>query len=272
MPAHPFDTAITLEPLESGRRAGHTRPEWANMVGPFGGITAATLLRAAEEHPQRHGDPLALTVNFLAPIAEGSFEISARPVRTNRTNQHWVLELDQDDEPRATGTAVLGVTRESWSDTETTAPVVPAPEQLPSRVAAGDPAEMIMWLRNYDLRFVTGPMPANGDGPGPSSTTTLWARDASGRTLDHAGLAAMCDVFYPRVFLRRGGFVPAGTISVTMYFHASRDELHAQGDDFVLCTAHANRFSGGYFDQSARLWSRSGALLATTHQLVYFKG
>jgi len=40
----------------------------------------------------------------------------------------------------------------------------------------------------------------------------------------------------------------------------------------VLCTAHANRFSLGYFDQSAQLWTRDGALLATTHQIVYFKG
>ncbi|CQD15250.1 hypothetical protein BN1232_03258 [Mycobacterium lentiflavum] len=34
---------------------------------------------------------------------------------------------------------------------------------------------------------------------------------------------------------------------------------------------HADRFTHGYSDQSAQVWSRGGALLATTHQIVYFK-
>ena len=38
-----------------------------------------------------------------------------------------------------------------------------------------------------------------------------------------------------------------------------------------LATAHANRFTRGYFDQSAQVWSRDGVLPATTHQIVYFK-
>ena len=41
---------------------------------------------------------------------------------------------------------------------------------------------------------------------------------------------------------------------------------------YVLGTAHANRFSRGYFDQTAEVWGRDGVLLATTQQIVYFKG
>lgn len=73
-------------------------------------------------------------------------------------------------------------------------------------------------------------------------------------------------------FLRRGGFFPAGTISLTTYFHANGHELENIGGDYVLGSAHANRFSDGYFDQSAHVWTRDGALLASTHQIVYFKG
>ncbi len=66
--------------------------------------------------------------------------------------------------------------------------------------------------------------------------------------------------------------LPAGTISLTTYFLADQRQLDAVGDEFVLATAHANRFSGGYFDQSAQVWTRDGLLLAATHQVVYFKG
>lgn len=238
------------------------------MVGPFGGITAAAMLRAIEAHPDRIGEPLALTVNFAAPIADGDFDITLRAARTNRTNQHWVVELSQDGVAKTTATAVFAIRRESWSDTQVQPLSAPTPEQ----VATGGSPELIPWMRLYDLRFVEGPFPGEDAQPSASSTTTLWVRDRVGRPVDYPALAALCDIFFPRVFLRRGGFVPAGTISLTTYFHADQQQLNALGDDFVLGTAYANRFTRGYFDQSAQVWTRAGGLLASTHQIVYFKG
>lgn len=72
---HPFDDAIRLDATGTHVRRGRTHPEWANMVGPFGGITAAAMLHAIESHPDRLGEPLALTVNYAAPIADGDFDI-----------------------------------------------------------------------------------------------------------------------------------------------------------------------------------------------------
>ncbi len=65
------------------------------MVGPFGGTTAATALRAILLHPALLGEPVALTVNYAAAMAEGPFSVTARPVRTNRSTQHWTVELSQ---------------------------------------------------------------------------------------------------------------------------------------------------------------------------------
>jgi acyl-CoA thioesterase len=247
---------------------GRTLPEWANMVGPFGGITAAAIVRAIDTHPDRIGEPLALTVNYAAPVVDGDFDLSLRVVRTNRTNQHWNVELRQDGEAKATATAVFATARETWADTEVRPPGAPPPEE----VTPGSMAHVVRWAQLYDMRFVEGAMPRAGAQPSPSSTTTLWVRDKAQRPVDYPALTALCDVFYPRVYLRRGGVAPAGTISLTTYFLADRRQLDAVGGDFVLATAHANRFSGGYFDQSAKVWSRNGVLLATTHQIVYFKG
>ncbi|MCV7414148.1 acyl-CoA thioesterase [Mycolicibacterium litorale] len=268
VPVHPFDEAIELEPTElAGRLRGRTRPDWANMVGPFGGMTAAVLLRAVEVQPERIGEPLALTVNFAAPVADGPFDIAVKAVRTNRTNQHWLVELWQDGAVKTNATAVFGLRRDTWSDTERAVPPVPAPAD----VAESGLPDMIVWARNYEMRYVEGGVPGPGAQPEPSSVTTLWARDRRGRALDFPSLTAMSDIFYPRVFLRQGAMSPAGTISLTTYFHADAQALHAAGGDFVLARAEANRFSRGYFDQSAELWSAAGELLVTTHQLVYFK-
>ena len=263
---HALDRAIDLEVAGDVMR-GRTQPEWANMVGPFGGITAAIFLRAIALQPDCLGEPIALTVNFAAPIVEGDFEISCRAPRTNRTNQHWIAELSQDGAVKTTATAVFGIRRDTWSDTEAVLPQAPPPEQLERDTNEALP----VWVRLYDMRFTEGGLVGATGQPGPSSTTTLWVRDMAQRGIDYPALTALSDVFIPRVFLRRG-VTPAGTISLTTYFHADRQELEMLGGDFILGSAHANRFHAGFFDQSAQLWSRNGVLLATAHQSVYFKG
>ncbi|MBM4480132.1 hypothetical protein GS444_08980 [Rhodococcus hoagii] len=84
-------------------------------------------------------------------------------------------------------------------------------------------------------------------------------RDAPPRALDFPALTSLCDVFYPRAFLRLGRYLPAGTVSLTVYFHADATLLAAQADDAVLATARAQRFGKGYFDQSGEIWGHDGA-------------
>lgn len=261
---HVFDDALSLENLGDGHYRGHTSKPYNNMVGPFGGVTAATLIRAVELHPARLGDPVSLTVNFAGPVAEGAFEISARAVRTNRSNQHWYLELSQDGTVATTATAVFGTRRETWDSLESSPPSVPAH----SDVESVDFPEFIAWANNYDMRFTAG---ALTETEAADSVATLWVRDSPPRPLDFTSLTSMSDIFYPRVFQRRGKYVAAGTISLTVHYFATADDLAAQSDDFVLATAHARRFHKGYFDQTAELWSTTGTLLATGHQVVYYK-
>lgn len=148
-------------------------------------------------------------------------------------------------------------------------PEVPGPESLSHTTLPGPP---VPWMRNYDMHYAEGAVPTDSE-ESPSSTTTLWVRQRPARALDFAALTALTDVFFPRVFLRRGRMLPAGTISLTTYFHVDSAELDRQGTDYVLAHAHAHRFARGYFDQSAQIWGGrdGGALLATSHQIVYYK-
>jgi hypothetical protein len=68
---HLFDETTHVTAGDS-RWQGRTSDDYWAFVGPFGGATAATILRALIDHPQRAGDPLSLTVNFCAPIAQGA--------------------------------------------------------------------------------------------------------------------------------------------------------------------------------------------------------
>lgn len=269
MTPHPFDEAVALDAIdaEAGRFAGRTHPAWANMVGPYGGVTAAQTLAAVMAHPKRLGEPLSLTVNFCAAMADGGFEAIARPVRTNRTTQHWIVELQQGGETVTSATAVTAIRRETWAHDEHAIPAAPSPEMLPAMRRPEAPA----WLQRYEMRFLAGDLLETlKSGPADDSLTRLWVRDEPARALDVLSLTALSDVFYPRVWRRRGQPGPAGTVSMTVYFHAGAQAL-AEAGPWLLAQATGQAFRDGFFDQSGQLWSAGGRLVATTHQTVYFK-
>ncbi|MEY3886298.1 MAG: Acyl-CoA thioesterase [Pseudomonadota bacterium] len=266
---HPFDHAVQLTKQSDGLWLGHTSTAYGNMVGPFGGITSAVLLNAIQQHPARIGDPISLTVNFAGPIEDGPFTIEAKPVRTNRSTQHWSLNLIQHNgEVATTGSAVFAIRRDTWESTEIIFPMrTPALE-----LARADTSKAPEWTRRYDLRPLKGLM-IDGQQPNHEldAVTEFWVQDDPPRPLDFLSLTSMCDSFVPRIFVRRQGRFPAGTISLTTHFHADTHMLLSQGSKHVLGLARASRFGMGYHDQSAEIWSDSQQLLATSHQLVYYK-
>lgn len=267
MSSHVFDQAIALEPQADGTFTGHTSAAYANMVGPFGGVTAAQVMNAVLLHPQRLGDPVSLTINFAAALSHAPFVVAARAARTNRSTQHWVIEVRQGGETVITATAFTALRRDTWGVDEESMPVCPPPQDVP----VGDGPMPIEWVKRYEMRPVAGAMPTVWDGSGDSSLTQLWLRDNPPRALDFASLTALADVFFPRVFVRRATLVPIGTVTMTIYFHADSSQLAASAMGYLMGQAKAQAFRNGYFDHTAQLWNEAGVLLATTQQLVYYK-
>jgi acyl-CoA thioesterase len=263
---HALDQAISLTMTAPNRFSGHCDETYLNMVGPFGGMTAATLLNAALMHPDRLGDPVSLTVNFAGPVGLGDFEIEATPLRTNRSTQHWLLLLRQNDEVMTSATAFFGTRRETWSEQAAEPPAAPPVSELPRKER-----HERAWFRHYDMRFVSGAFQPDDANATPSHDSLLWVRDEPPRPLDFAALTAVGDIFAPRIFSRRQRFTPAGTVSMTHYFHATQEDLQRAGSDFLLGQAGVSRYHHNYADQIAHLWASDGTLLLTSTQVAYFK-
>lgn len=264
---HPFDVATALRRVDDAWR-GQTSDAYWNMVGPFGGVVAATLFRAAWDHPERLGEPVALTVNFCAALAKGDFAVVARPARTNRSTQHWTMELSQGDGGAvATGTAMFGARPSTFEHR----PLSP-PEAPPFEALSRFPTSGLGWVDRFDFRFAEGAPDWNGknDEVAPARSVLRVANDPP-RPLDFVGLAALCDIFFGRILHVRRRMVPFGTVSMTAFFHASEEDLAAQGTAPVLGVADSRVFERGFHDQSAEIWSANGRLLATTHQAVYYR-
>ena len=265
---HLFDDATGVTAGDS-RWQGHTSDDYWAFVGPFGGATAATILRALVDHPQRSGDPLSLTVNFCAPIAQGAFDLDVRLVKANRSTQHWCVELTQGGTDVATlATAVFAERRPSWSHQPAEFPKAKPLEQILPYPKVEAP-----WVKQYDFRFVDGDPDFGGKAVAvpASAFSKLWIGDRIPRKLDALSLVSMSDAFFGRVFHARRELVPFGTVSLTTYFHADAEDLAKEDTSRILAVADAKIFHKSYGDQNGELWSPNGRLLATTTQIAYFK-
>ncbi len=195
-PQHLFDEATRVTAGDS-RWQGRTSPDYFAFVGPFGGFTAAIILRALMEHPQRAGDPLAITVNYCAPISEGEFDLDVRLVKANRSSQHWCVELSQGGGDVATlATAVFAERRPSWSHQQAQMPeATPFDKTMPyAKIAAP-------WIKQYDFRFVEGDPDFGAGKTGPASAYSKlldWRPHAAQDRHAVAGIDVGC-VLCPRV-------------------------------------------------------------------------
>jgi acyl-CoA thioesterase len=249
-PSHLFDEATRVVAGDS-RWQGRTSPDYWAFVGPFGGATAATILRALIEHPERAGDPLSMTVNYCALIAEGEFDLDVRLVTANRSSQHWCVELSQGGNDVATlATAVFAERRPSWSHQAAQFPQVMPFEGIVAYTKIAAP-----WVKQYDFRFIEGSL----DFPGPPNSTPasayskLWIGDRKPRKIDMLSLMSMSDAFFGRVFHAKREMMPFGTVSLTTYFHTDADDLAKEDITRVLAVADAKIFHQSYGDQSGEL-------------------
>jgi acyl-CoA thioesterase len=248
-----------------------TDDRYWNQIGPFGGWIAAALLRPVLEHPERHGSPLSITINFAAAIRAGRYDVRVELLRRNRSTSFWFVRFLQEQDGEtvhcADATVVLAVRRPMMSFAIAKAPAAPVPEDI---APANMESVRAAWMRQYDLRFVSGQpfteRPADED-----VHTVAWVRERAESSLTFASLLAMCDTSFPQIFHRVTRFVPISTVSMTVYFHASDDDLAAVGSDFILYDATMRVAYDGFFDESSTLYGRDGKLLATMEQIVWYK-
>ncbi|HKU42763.1 MAG TPA: thioesterase family protein, partial [Polyangiales bacterium] len=195
---HPLDLATQLERIDEHTLRGASSEAYRNMVGPFGGLVSATFLRAVLKDPRRQGTPVALTVNFCAPVADAPFEIKRTLLRAGKITQHWSLLYTQGDAVVASASLVCAVRRQTFGFAPAHPPEVPAASELP----AWSSTLPLKWLERFEFRFVSSVLDLR-EQPAPealSPRSVLWVQHAPARSHDFLSLAALSDVFFLRIF------------------------------------------------------------------------
>jgi acyl-CoA thioesterase len=263
MAAGDLESALALSRSGDGTWIAHADPNYESMNGMFGGWTAAVALRAICDGVDGEAVPSALTVNFVGKVEPGSdLLIKTRGVGGGRSVSYWQSELTADDVTLAVASVVLTERRETDGHLEITMPDAPDPATLDVTYPAPGP-----WGERAPVRPIFGLPPHNR----ASTYSTAWVREASGRSVDHLQLALLADHRAPRSFFWSDGPRPSSTLTLSVYFHATESELDAVGDDEILSEAFGVRGAHSTSEEHLRLWSRRGALLATSVQMGWYR-
>lgn len=262
---------MSVIPLRGGPGAWEADPDprYWNMMGPWGGWTAGLMLEAVLAEPGRNGSPVSMTMHFMAGFTEAPVQIATRLVKGGRSLSFWSSEVSQNGVAVAHGIVTLAVRPQTDVFRDKEMPLVAAPEDV---ATVQRPPGENMGPRFFQMCETKGIKNYPGlSGEAGDTQSIAWVRDVEHRPLDYVMVAMLADLYPPRIFLRRPARAPATTVSMTVYFHGSDEELGAVGDDFILAEAEGRHFNAGTFDHHAALWRRDGVLLATSEQLCWFK-
>ena len=260
-----LERALTLSRLSEGLWSGYADPNYEASNGMFGGWTTALTLRAVMGSAAGVAKPAALTINFVGKVDPGIVvRVHTRRVGGSRFVSHWQSRMTSrdDNETLAFASVVLAERRTTDGHLDVEIPDAPDPDWLEVfHPPTGPHGERTI------QRPITG-FPIFGS---VNTRSTSWVRETSGRPVDHLQLAYLSDHRAPRSWFWSDGPRLSATLTLSIYFHATDEELAEVGDDDLLSEAFGTRGADSISEEHLRLWSRQGSLLATSQQLAWYR-
>jgi acyl-CoA thioesterase len=259
-----FDTDTALTRVGTNIFEGHIDRRWWAGRGPNGGYIAAIILRGlsmAVADPER--TPRSLTVQYIAPPAEGPVRVLVNVERVGRSTTMLSARMVQRDLLLANALAAFARSRPGIEYLE-----VPMPDILPPE--AIEPLEPPQWeflsfISRYERRQVARDPFFSGSG---RAHTAGWLRLAEPRILDYLLAAAFTDAWMPSVMPLLQEPLPVPTIDLTIHFRARLPLPGAKPEDFYFVDFRSRCGAEGFFEEDGEIWSRDGTLLVQSRQLA----
>jgi acyl-CoA thioesterase len=259
------DTPLTS--VAPGRWTTIAEPLWSNPGGGlWGGYAIGLAIRVLESEPDAVGEALSLTLTYAAALPSGPLDIRTRRLRQGGSVGVWEVEILPGGTEQVGVHAMVTMARRPATPSFEFAemPEAPEPHALPEW-SFGEPSQHY-GASAFERRTLEGFPPQAGS----SSRSLAWVRSRRG-PMDKAMLGMVTDNSPPRAMYALGRAVNTTTLSLTVYLHATVEELAEVGEDFILIECEGRVGSRGASDERSSYWSRGGKLLATSEQLAWYR-
>jgi acyl-CoA thioesterase len=248
------------------------KPDWRVIVGPNGGYIAAILQKGMStalhlDHTESDQALYArsLTIQFLNPSVPGPASLTVRCEKKTRRLAQLTARLEQEGVTIALGSAYFGTARMPVDFRDQSMPEVAPPDQVPSEQwMSPDHPWYVPFRAQFEQCTVLGAVhPHQSD----RALSGGWIRFKDRRPLDELGITTLSDAWYPSLTTKQLDLsFHCPTLEHTVYFHGAVPD--SDSTDFCLMVFEAPFSTDGFVEETGRIWSASGELLATTRQLA----
>ena len=258
---------IALTHVSDGRWSTVAGPEWGNPGGGlWGGYAIGLFIKVLEAEPEARGEALSLTLTYAAALPAGPLDIRTRRLRQGGSIGVWEVELLARGSDQVCVHGMVTMARRPVTPTFAFAvmPDAPPPESMTSPPELGAPRHF--GAAAFERRTTeVFPPEVTGD-----SRSLVWVRSRYA-PLDKALLGMVTDNSAPRAMYALGRTINSTTLTLTVYLHATAEDLAEIGHDFILVECEGRVGGGGASDERSSYWSRAGKLLATSEQLAWYR-
>lgn len=241
---------------------------WRNPGGGlWGGYAIGLAVRVLEAEPEAQGEALSLTLTYAAALPAGALDIRTRRLRQGGSIGVWEVEIAPagSDQVGVHVMATLAKRPKTPDFAFASMPDCPPPESLPAPDYYPATSQHF-GAQAFERRSLEGFPPR----PSADSRSLAWVRARQGGW-DKALLGMVTDNSAPRAMYALGSEVMTTTLSLTVYLHATAEEIAGIGDDFILVECEGRVGGGGASDERSSYWRRDGRLLATSEQLAWYR-
>lgn len=240
-------------------------PNWFNGRAAYGGLVGALAATAMEKSVEGDKPLRSFMANFVGPVPPETVEVTAKVLRSGKSVTQAVVDVTHEGQVLTHASAAFGVSRPTVA-----ADIDPDFDAKPkeSVPALDDVARALPgFLNNFTIHWTGGSIPMSGS---KDTRLGMWVRhkgDVSG--FPAAKIIAIADVPPPLMLSHYTRMVRASSLSWAMEFVRPPEEVDTTWFylDFTLEAA-----SGGYCQQSGRIFDEKGQLCAITRQcMVYFE-
>ncbi|HEX9057273.1 MAG TPA: thioesterase family protein [Ktedonobacterales bacterium] len=262
-----FDDDTALTSVGATSFAGTIRSAWSVGRGPNGGYVAALILRALT---MTVGDsmrePRSLTIQYLAPSAEGPIRIDTTVERSGGSLTMLSARMSQHDRTVALALSTFATSREGIAFSAATMPNVPPAARITPFVRAWGPHPA--FTAQYEYRWAIGDLPFTGS---EHARVGGWIRLAEPRPADALLVAAYTDAWIPSVYPRLTAQMGTPTVDLTIHFRTRLPLPDMRDEDFYLAVFQSRLAAEGFFEEDGEIWSPGGVLIAQSRQMALLR-
>jgi hypothetical protein len=269
-----LDADTALRPAGEDSWEGEIVVGWQTPRGPLGGYVMAILMRGlalAVDDTERV--PRSVTMHFLRVPEEGPVSVTAQVEREGRSLSTVSGRLEQDG--KLIGLA-LGAYSKPWEGpllSDAPMPEVEAPDDLDAHQEGRGKAPKPPFLDRMVMQHRLGEAPYTQAAEG---LVGGWLGLREERPIDALTVAILADAWSPAPWPRLSAFAPAPTIELTIHFRSPLPVTTSATSSASPAGVHGRMLLGrfenelvrdGFFDESGKLWSADGTLIAQSRQL-----